>query len=236
MVREVLYSNINKEKQSLLFDEIIKLCVAPGKSPNLDSIITYNFDDILESKLEKTGLEIPYKTIHGIGMEIKNDELPIYHVHGYLPENGKLNSSHKITFGENNYHEQYSNIYSWNNIVQINKFRDNTCIFIGSSLTDPNIRRLLDIAYEQKGNKKRGHYIIKKRVNIGYLLNKLDVYEMPKELISNEEKLEQVLNNLIELYEKFEENDSSSFGVQTIWVKDWDEIPEILRKVRESVT
>lgn len=235
MVREVLYSDINKEKESDLFNEIIKLCVAPGKSPNLDSIITYNFDDILESKLNSTGLEIPYKIIHGIGMEIKNGELPIYHVHGFLPETGKLTDSNKITFGENNYHEQYTNIYSWNNIVQINKFRDNTCLFIGSSLTDPNIRRLLDIAYEQKGNKKNVHYIIKKRIDRDYILNEMKSFELDDEIINNETNFENVISSLIRLYENFEENDSASFGVQTIWVKEWVEIPNILKKIRESI-
>ncbi|WP_440122794.1 SIR2 family protein [Tenacibaculum sp. Ill] len=235
MVREVLYSKINKEKESDLFNEIIKLCVAPGKSPNLNSIITYNFDDILEYKLNKTGLEIPYKTIHGIGVDIKNGELPIYHVHGFLPETGKLNDSNKITFGENNYHEQYTNIYSWNNIVQINKFRDNTCLFIGSSLTDPNIRRLLDIAYEQKGNKKNVHYIIKKRINRGDIIKEIKSFEFDDELINNEKKIENVISSLIKLYERFEENDSASFGVQTIWVEEWEEIPDILKKIRESI-
>lgn len=105
MVRDVLYSEINKDKKSKLLEEIVKICVAPGKSPNLDSIITYNFDDILEYKLNKTGMPIPYKSVYGIGIEVKNDELPIYHVHGYLPEIDKLNDSHKITFGESNYHQ-----------------------------------------------------------------------------------------------------------------------------------
>ena len=42
-VRKVLYETIEMEKPSPLMDEIIGFCVAPGKSPNLDSIITCNF-------------------------------------------------------------------------------------------------------------------------------------------------------------------------------------------------
>lgn len=80
-------------------------------------------------------------------------KLKIYHVHGFLPQDGDIGAGNKITLGEFVYHEQYNNIYSWNNIVQINKFRDNTCLFIGTSLTDPTIRRLLDIAKSQKKQK-----------------------------------------------------------------------------------
>ncbi|WP_452227646.1 SIR2 family protein [Lacinutrix sp. MEBiC02404] len=239
MVRDVLYSQIDKDKKSNLLEEIVKICVAPGKSPNLDSIITYNFDDILEYKLKKTEMPIPYKSVYGIGMEIKNDELPIYHVHGYLPETEKLNDSHKITFGESNYHQQYSDIYSWNNMVQINKFRENTCLFIGSSLTDPNIRRLLDIAFKQKGNKKKHHYIFKQR------MNKQKLSENLKEILESKEVLniknnagldfDETIKLLSEIHERFEENDSASFGVKTIWIDDWEEVPIMLKKMRENV-
>jgi hypothetical protein len=239
MVRDVLYSTIDKDKDSELLSEIVKICVAPGKSPNLDSIITYNFDDILEYKLEKTEMEIPYKSVFGIGIEIKNGELPIYHVHGYLPESSKLSDANKITFGENNYHQQYSDIYSWNNIVQINKFRENTCVFIGSSLTDPNIRRLLDIALRQKGNKRKHHYIFKKKIDIKYLSGKLKKILNTPEILNNKNNagldFDETIKLLIDIYERFEENDSASFGVQTIWINDWIEIPKILKKMRENV-
>ncbi len=240
MVRDVLYSTIDKDRDSELLSEIVKICVAPGKSPNLDSIVTYNFDDILEYKLEKTEMEIPYKSVFGIGIEIKNGELPIYHVHGYLPESEKLSDSNKITFGENNYHQQYSDIYSWNNIVQINKFRENTCVFIGSSLTDPNIRRLLDIALRQKGNKRKHHYIFKKKIDNKSLSEKLKKTLNTPEILNNKNNagldFDETIELLTDIYERFEENDSASFGVQTIWVNDWDEIPKILKKMRENVT
>lgn len=239
MVRDVLYSTIDKDKQSNLLEEIVRVCVAPGKSPNLDSIITYNFDDILEYKLEKTGMDIPFRPIYGIGMEVKNEELPIYHVHGYLPEKKKLSNSNKITFGENNYHQQYSDIYSWNNIVQINKFRENTCLFIGSSLTDPNIRRLLDIALKQKGNKRKHHYIFKKRIDTKDLKNRLSKTLDSKQVLNSKNNaglnFEETIGLLKDIYERFEENDSASFGVQTIWIEDWIEIPQIIKKMRENV-
>ena len=226
MVRNVLYQSIDKSENSELVNEITKYCVSPGKSPNLDSIITYNFDDILEHKLDQTQMDIPYKSIFGVGMEIKNDELPIYHVHGFLPENGKLNELNTITFGESNYHQQYSDIYSWNNIVQINKFRENICLFIGSSLTDPNIRRLLDIAYKQKGTGKKYHYIFKKKIKRADIIDEVEENGVSKS--------DEIIGLLIDIYEKFEENDSSSLGVRTIWIDEWTDIPKTLKLIRKS--
>jgi len=239
MVRDVLYSKIDKNIDSELINEIVKFCVAPGKSHNLDSIISYNFDDILEYKIDETKMDIPYKSVYGLGMEIKNGELPIYHVHGFLPEEKKLDDANKITFGENNYHQQYSDLYSWNNMVQINKFRENTCLFIGSSLTDPNIRRLLDIALKQKGDKRKHHYIFKKKIDDDFLIKslkkKLESIENLDEKNQAKLNFDDTIKLLTEIYERFEENDSASFGVQTIWVDDWDEFPALLKKIRENV-
>jgi len=50
-VRKILYQEIERKSKSLLMDEIVRYCIAPGKSPNLNSIITYNFDDIVEQSI-----------------------------------------------------------------------------------------------------------------------------------------------------------------------------------------
>ena len=138
-VRDALYETFEPNHKSLIMDEIIKLCVAPGNSPNLDSIISYNYDDLIEMKLKENGGGLKFKPIYGRGWNPDDKSLSIYHVHGFLPKEGKINENNNITLGEFIYHEQYNAIYSWNNIVQINKFRDKTCFFIGSSLSDPNI-------------------------------------------------------------------------------------------------
>lgn len=235
-VREVLYENIEIERQSELMDEIVSLCVAPGKSPNLDSIISYNFDDILEQRLSKIGVQVPHKPIFGIGMK-PDGQLPIYHVHGYLQQLGNLTEQNQITFGESIYHKQYIDIYSWNNIVQINKFRDSNCLFIGSSLTDPNIRRLLDIAKKQNGEKEENHFIFKMRhkedvvkIRLRNLLR--ENHELLNEKSLTELNFDDTVKFLINIIERFEESDTSSFGVKTVWINDWNEIPEILKAVR----
>lgn len=235
-VRKVLYETINLDRKSELMDEIVNYCVAPGRSPNLDSIISYNFDDILEQRLSQVGVQVPHKSIYGIGMN-PDGQLPIYHVHGFLQQKGRLTEQNQITFGESIYHKQYVDIYSWNNIVQINKFRDSNCLFIGSSLTDPNIRRLLDIAKKQKGEKEENHFIFKMKykeeavkIRLQNLLK--DNLELLNEKILAELGFDDTVKFLINIIERFEESDTSSFGVRTIWIEDWSEIPEIMKEVR----
>jgi hypothetical protein len=237
-VRSALYESYNEEAESQIMDEIIKLCVAPGNSPNLDGIITYNYDDIIESKLINKDIDIPFQTVYGQATNPDNKSLAIYHVHGYLPRIGKISDKNAVTLGEFVYHEQYNKTYSWNNIVQINKFRDKTCLFIGTSLSDPNIRRLLDIANSQKENRKF-HYILKKRTEKDWVKKGLEKILQDNPIIFSDKvkvnlDLEETIGFLLEMKNRFEEKDSESLGVKTVWIDDYEkEISDILRKIRE---
>lgn len=173
-------------------------------------------------------------------MNANDGELPLYHVHGFLPQKGKLDSNNSITLGESTYHSQYLNTYSWNNLIQLNKFIDKCCLFIGSSLTDPNIRRLLDIAIKQSSTNSAKHYIIKRKHNKDTIEAKIQsILKKDKELSNSKVSAELGLNKtselLIEIVEKFEENDLLSLGVNTIWVNDFNEIPSILKQIREKI-
>lgn len=238
-VRKILYEEIHMEAVSPLMDEIVRFCIAPGKSPNLNSIITYNFDDILEQSIKKMSIDLPFRSIFGNGQDVEIGELPIYHVHGFLPEKGKLEKANQITFGENIYHKQYVDTYSWNNIVQINKFRDNNCLFIGTSLTDPNTRRLLDISNQQRTSTKGSHFIFKLRYKKADVSKALELLlTQNQELLDEKSKaklqFDNTVDTLIETIESFEENDLSSFGIKTIWVNTYSEIPEILKQIRTT--
>lgn len=238
-LRKVLYEGIDRTSDSDTYKEILQYCIAPGKSPNLDSIITYNYDDILETMLKNSKIEIPFKPIYKIGMNVSNGDLPIYHVHGYLPENSDIDEENIITLSENFYHKQYNEVYSWNNMVQINKFREKTCLFIGISLTDPNIRRLLDVAMMQRGSISKYHYLIKKRYKKEWLENKLKIILDNDNDLFNEKNrtnisLDDTVESLMKMMEEFEELDAQSFGLQIIWINDFSEIPIILKEIRQK--
>jgi NAD-dependent SIR2 family protein deacetylase len=238
-VRKILYQEIQRSTKSLLMEEIVRYCIAPGKSPNLNSIITYNFDDIVEQSIIKSSLDLPFKPIYGQGMDVDTGELPVYHVHGYLPEKGKLSVANQITFGENIYHKQYTDTYSWNNIVQINKFRENNCLFIGTSLTDPNTRRLLDISNQQRAAKKGSHFIFKLKYNSEDVKKALEILLTQNQDLMDEKakanlQLDETVLTLTETIESFEENDLKSFGIKTIWIDRYSEIPEIMSEIRKT--
>jgi len=111
------------------------------------SVITYNYDTNLEYVLRKRNAK--YTTIYDDSSFVDKDSgVDIYHVHGLLPYDkyDEKRYTNSLIFNESEYYFLYNNPYSWNISKQLHDFKFNTCLFIGSSLTDPDMKRLLELA------------------------------------------------------------------------------------------
>jgi hypothetical protein len=95
------------------------------------------------------------------------------------------------------------------NLIQLNKLTQNTCLFIGISLTDPNMRRLLDVASRKNPGKRPFHYIIKR---------------LPK--FSEGDVLDEVSQLL-------EGQDANELGLNVIWIDTFDDLPTLLISIAE---
>ncbi|AYA04081.1 hypothetical protein BEN74_15585 [Acinetobacter sp. WCHAc010034] len=139
-------------KTSKLIQTIGNLCIPTRTGAKVNSIITYNFDNLIEIHLDS--LNLKYKSIFLDNIKYQNEELPIYHVHGYIPKDIKLEEANDsfqdmdLIFSEEGYHRMYSIPYHWSNLIQPSTLKEHTCIMIGLSLDDPNLRRLLEIAQQ----------------------------------------------------------------------------------------
>lgn len=193
-----------------LMDAIAELARPKRSGKQLESIITFNFDDIIETKLRKS--YINYRSIWKEGQSHDIDELPIYHVHGFLPYRESVDEPN-LVFSEEAYHSQFIDPYSWSNLLQLNAFSNNVCLFIGLSLSDPNLRRLLDISWRR--NQRKKHYIVMKRS-----LPEGDTDSTGEEA----GHVDEIANMLFEL-------DANSLGLNVMWCSDYDEIPSILKRV-----
>ena len=188
-----------------LIEAIVEMSRPQRDGKPLNSIITFNFDALIEENLEKNNIK--FRAIDNEGIRNNSTELPIYHVHGYLPRTGKIPSNTNIVFSEDAYHTQFIDPFSWSNLIQLNKLSQNTCLFVGLSLTDPNLRRLLDVAHRKNPSSSLNHYIIKKIPNI-----------------KSSEQTDELMMFL-------EEQDANELGLNVLWVKDFDEIARLIKKL-----
>lgn len=203
-IRKALYSSAISDSQ--IIDAIIDLARPERDRKPLDSIITFNFDTLIEENLAKSNIK--YKSIYDEGMKFESNAIPIYHVHGYLPRNNSIPTNANLIFSEDAYHSQFIEPFSWSNLIQLNKFNQSTCLFTGLSLSDPNLRRLLDVSNRKSTDKVLSHYIIKKSP-----LNK-----------DQEDKIDELAFFL-------EEQDANELGLNVIWVDNYDDIPNILKSI-----
>lgn len=206
-VRDALY--MDKPKTCDIIKAIINLARPQREGKPIDSIITFNFDSIIEENLDKNNIK--NKPIYTEGMRNKSNELPIYHVHGYLPRSGRITKSNEIVFSEDAYHSQFIDAFSWSNLIQLNKLSQNTCLLIGLSMKDPNLRRLLDVANRKNPKKNLDHYIIK---------------PLPK--------IKKKIDEVDELAIFLEEQDANELGLNVIWISSYAEIPKILNSIYEK--
>lgn len=146
-IRKQLYKRSKIE--SSLMDAVIELL----KQNRVGEVITYNYDTLLEQRMTKE--EINNAPVDGKNRRVKN-AIPVMHVHGVIdPVDNTFDNG--VVLSEDKYHHLYRDSYHWANVAQLYALTHTTCIFVGLSMTDPSLRRLLDIAYQQ-GSQDVEHY------------------------------------------------------------------------------
>lgn len=206
-VHQIMYSQRTPFK--ITSKTIQMICEAV--QDNLDkvnSIITYNYDDLIEQQFRNIGID----AASIFDTHEPDSRFPVYHVHGILDQEG-LKSS-KIVLSEDDYHEQYRRAFLWSNIEQLHALQNNNCFFLGLSMTDPNLRRLLDFTKgEENSKKQRDHHCFA-------FMCRNEVAEGIKE------NKQQFLNEQKSILE--------SLGVRVIWYDRHDQLPGLLERLYKS--
>lgn len=147
-IREILYKNV--DDKGLLLKSVANLI----KTGKVETVISYNYDDLLEEALHRDG--IPFTPIDRSNRP-ELGTLPILHTHGFVPREVDSDYERNVVLSEEDYHSLYRDAFHWANVEQLHALTQTTCYFIGLSLKDPSLRRLLDISFE-RGSGNAVHY------------------------------------------------------------------------------
>ena len=227
-VRKGLYRKVDSEYQPQL-EQIAMLCDPLRGRIGIPAVVTYNFDDLLEQQLRK--LHIANMSVYDGRQIAKQSELPIYHVHGLIPEIGNIPSEQILIFSEEGYHHAYNQPYTWSNVVQLNLLTQHTCLFIGLSMTDPNLRRLLEIASNTQPRVR--HVAILQRAKARSTKHcPLDHDECPLE---KPNPMNPTLESSVHaIHHEAWESTLCELGARILWFEDFSEVSEILAEIRET--
>lgn len=187
-IKEILYRSV---RESQLVEAISKI----AQKRNIQSIITYNYDSLIEEEINKDHSHNKCESIYD---KKRTSKLPVYHVHGYIAESGEHSD---LILGEQEYHDVYAESYNWGNVEQLHALCRTTCFFIGLSMADPNLRRLLDIS--NKGSDvEPAHYVFLRRIeyNIPFTETIMRGFGVNCIWYDNHEDLPRILEELISLH------------------------------------
>ena len=148
-LKEVLYQSTKESKLISAISNLVQKC-------SVESIITYNYDNLIEEEINRGE-----KQCESIYDKKRTNKLPVYHVHGYISKSGEHSD---IILGEQEYHNIYAESYNWGSVEQLHAMCRTTCFFIGLSMSDPNLRRLLDIS-NKDSDIESAHYAFLRRID-----------------------------------------------------------------------
>jgi hypothetical protein len=192
------------DREITLSDNIVAIAEC-----GIKKICTFNFDDLLEEAFLTLGIEVNV-VLEGDPYDSLSDEAVVFHPHGIVErgsESQELGLA-KLVISEDNYNDLYSNPYSWANVLLLSLLTNYSVVFVGMSLVDPNVRRLLDVI---RGNGfSNQHFAILRDPCAG----------APKEQ-----------RNHLKRVKKMKEMDLRHFRVTPWWVDDYSEIGRILRAI-----
>lgn len=202
-LHDALYNGIDSFSSPL----ITEICnLIQSKRQQAQSIITYNFDDVMERALKSRGIG----NYSIFGQNQPQQLFPIYHVHGFIPYANNDDIKSVPVLSEEEYHRVYASSYNWSNVEQLHALSRTTCIFIGLSMTDPNLRRLLDIAIQDSENDPR-HFVFLPRISE----------------FGTDKNAEAKNNEAMKIQKQI----FLELGLRTIWYRDYNELPKLLKNL-----
>jgi SIR2-like domain len=200
-LHKLLYKNYDHTKNDPNMQMLATLATNDSFGPALETLITYNIDDIFERTVDGLSSSGPMRSVFSAQLYVEPvPGMKVIHPHGFLPfEATDLSQYTQVVLSETAYHTHYLHQYHWANMAQLQEFTHKVCLFIGLSFSDPNMRRLLDFSRTFVG-RRHSHFAIKRA---------------------------EVDNH----YNYFFEKDMQIVGVKVLWIRDYAQIADLIRKI-----
>lgn len=158
----------SKNAKSTSFHSLFSIADFILSHDNVKAVITYNYDDYLSTAINLLKNNANYKPrikheIHPLDIysgwkddPFKNGCFAIYHIHGMIQPGNKVapHCSNQVVLSLEEYYDMARDAYSWHSATQLFYLTHYTCAFIGASLADMTMQRVVHYAnLNQSGEK-----------------------------------------------------------------------------------
>lgn len=122
---------------------------------NPNAVLTFNADVLLHAALTLLQIRESSSSANTLSPDFcyralyrstdrAGGKIPIYHIHGSItPESRQREAREKLIFPESSYSELAASLYAWPQTVFLATAQSSRMVFVGLSMSDPNIRRWL---------------------------------------------------------------------------------------------
>lgn len=134
-----LYENVSLDIDDLRSSSLLQAIgnlLSQSTRGNVNNVVTYNFDDLLENYL-RFGQSKRVNIVTEAPAQLAKKDVNVFHPHGFLPKNQKFTSysSKWIIFDRFSYAERVSEMGDWAAKI-LSILKEHTCLFIGLSFDD----------------------------------------------------------------------------------------------------
>ncbi len=237
-LQERLYASLkNPAPTATALQAIARLIEKTTPVQGISAAVTFNYDDLLEQELGK--LKVPFSPVIG-PLRQQGRDFPVVHPHGYVPMAG-FATRDTLVFTEDDYHKLTDTVFHWSLSELVIYLRKFNVMFIGLSMSDPNLRRLLDAC---RNSKIPQHWQIQKR-------HAVHDSEMGTVMASVERRarqhgelmgiraqkgtpaMEDAIRAALRQADTYDREVFQSMGVKTIWIEDWADLPPLIDTIAD---
>jgi hypothetical protein len=236
-LRARLYANFKPPTGgNTALQAIARLVKLNTASQGVAAAVTFNYDDLLEQELKAVGVDV-FSVVDG--QRPQGSAFRVFHPHGYVPKDGAAGRS-TLVFTEDDYHKLTESSFHWGLSEIVNYLRKQTVLFVGLSMSDPNVRRLLDAS---KNWKIPPHRQIQKRHSVsaaempevlrdvarralqhGEMLDRHDEHK-------DQDELKAAIGEALRQADTYDREVFESMGVKTIWLEDWNDLTTLIDRI-----
>jgi SIR2-like protein len=187
------------------------------------SIVTFNMDALLQSYVAARFDERLLRTVERASASASRHNVSLYHAHGFLRFDAKAGDRSKegpdvVVVTEQDFFDFFDAPNSVFNYTLLYLLREANCLFVGLSMQDENLRRILHLSRRERMQALQGEGL-----------------SIPKARERSTRHFAVLTRTEARRVDQAVETSLLRLGTRVLWLDGWEELPGRLRDLYESV-